>query len=155
MISENHIITFGWCDPYELEEVIHMTYRINDYMNGLFSGIGLKLVDFKLEFGRIWGEYGEVYLLLADEISPDNCRLWDVKTNKKMDKDRFREDLGGMIEAYQDVACRLGLIPKAGIIEGGNINEQLAASLDEIENKVAQDRKLKVVKKPSSKPRKV
>ncbi len=156
MVNEHHIMTFGWADPYELDEMIHMTYRINDYLNGLFAGIGLRLVDFKLEFGRIYGEYGEVYLLLADEISPDNCRLWDAQTGEKLDKDRFREDLGDLVEGYQKIAERLGLVPKGGIIEGGNINEQLAASLGEIENELAEKRKLRGLKmSPGNKPRKV
>ncbi|MEC8665471.1 MAG: phosphoribosylaminoimidazolesuccinocarboxamide synthase, partial [Pseudomonadota bacterium] len=97
MISEHHIVTFGWADIYELEEIVSMSYRINDFLNGMFAGIGLKLVDFKLEFGRLYGEYGELYIMLADEISPDNCRLWDAETNEKMDKDRFRQDLGGLV----------------------------------------------------------
>ncbi len=148
MIGEHHIITFGWADPFEMEEIITMSYRINDFLNGLFSGIGLKLVDFKLEFGRLWGEYGELYLMLADEISPDNCRLWDVNNNnEKMDKDRFRQDLGGLVEAYQQVAERLGLVPKGGIIQGGSINEQLAAGLEEIENELARERRLRSLNK--------
>ncbi len=147
MVNEHHIITLGWADIYELEEIVAMTYRVNDYLNGMFAGIGLKLVDFKLEFGRLWGEYGELYLFLADEISPDNCRLWDMQTNEKMDKDRFRQDLGGLIEAYQQVAERLGLVPKGGIIEGGSINEQVAAGLEEIENELARERKLRSVNK--------
>lgn len=155
MINENHIVTFGWADPFELEEMIGLSFRVNDYLNGLFAGIGLKLVDFKLEFGRLWGPYDELYILLADEISPDTCRLWDLKTNEKFDRDRFREDLGGLIEAYQEVAKRLGLIPDSGIIEGGNINEQIAAGLSEIDNEQAKVRQLRAVKKPPSKPRKV
>jgi phosphoribosylaminoimidazole-succinocarboxamide synthase len=153
MVNEHHVMTFGWADPYELDEMIHMTYRINDYLNGLFAGIGLRLVDFKLEFGRLFGEFGEVYLLLADEISPDNCRLWDAISGEKLDKDRFREDLGDLVEGYQKIAERLGLVPKGGIIEGGNINEQLASSLGEIENDLAKHRKLKGLKVPGSKPR--
>lgn len=154
IVSEDHIIAFNWLDPYELEEIIAMSWRVNDYLNGLFSGIGLRLVDFKLEYGRLWGEHGELYLLLADEISPDNCRLWDATTNEKMDKDRFRQDLGGVIEAYQTVAERLGLVPKGGIIEGGSINEQLAASLSEIDNELSRERALRSIKMPT-KPRKV
>ena len=154
MVNEHHAVTFGWADPYELEEMVHMAVRINDYLNGLFAGIDLRLIDFKLEFGRQWGEYGELYLLLADEISPDNCRLWDAKSDKKLDKDRFRQDLGDVVEGYQTIAERLGLIPKGGIIQGGNINEQLAASLDEIENELSERRKIRVLKKPTSKPRK-
>lgn len=156
LINEHHIVGFGWADPYELEEIVHMAWRINDYLNGLFAGIGLRLVDFKLEFGRLYGEFGELYILLADEISPDNCRLWDAATNEKLDKDRFRQDLGNVIEGYSQVAERLGLIPKGGIIEGGSINEQLAASLGEISNEVAEQRKLREVNKTSpNKPRKV
>lgn len=154
MVSEDHIIAFNWLDPYELEEIIAMSWRVNDYLNGLFSGIGLRLVDFKLEYGRLWGEQGELYLLLADEISPDNCRLWDATTNEKMDKDRFRQDLGGVIEAYQQVAERLGLVPKGGIIEGGSINEQLAASLSEIDNELSRERGLRSISKMPTKPRK-
>ena len=82
--------------------------------NGLFAGIGLKLVDFKLEFGRLYEESGEVRVVLADEISPDSCRLWDIETNDKMDKDRFRHDLGSVEEAYQEVARRLGILPESG-----------------------------------------
>ncbi len=150
MISENHIVTLGWADPYELEEMVALSWRINDYLNGLFSGIGIRLIDFKVEFGRLWGEYDELYILLADEISPDNCRLWDEKTGEKLDKDRFREDLGGLVDAYQDVAKRLGLIPESGIIQGGNVDEQIAASLGEIENEVGRERKLRSVSKTSS-----
>jgi phosphoribosylaminoimidazole-succinocarboxamide synthase len=154
MVNEDHIIGFGWLDPFELEEIIAMSWRVNDYLNGLFAGIGLKLVDFKLEYGRIWGEFGELYLILADEISPDNCRLWDSTTNEKLDKDRFRQDLGGVIEAYQQVAERLGLVPKGGIIEGGSINEQLAASLTLIDNELSRERSLRSLTKPT-KPRKI
>lgn len=155
LINEHHIVSFGWADPYELEEIINMTYRINDYLNGFFAGLGIQLIDFKLEYGRLWGEYGELYLMLADEISPDNCRLWDIQTKEKLDKDRFRQDLGGLIDSYQLIAERMGLIPEGGIIEGGNINEKLAETLDEIENELAKRRRLKEIKKPTKKPRKV
>lgn len=147
MVSENHIINMGWADPYELEEMVAQAWRINDYLSGLFAGIGIRLVDFKVEFGRLFGEFEEVYILLADEISPDNCRLWDEKTGNKLDKDLFRQDLGGVIEAYQDVARRLGLVPEAGIMQGGNVNEQIAASLGEIENELARERKLRSINK--------
>ncbi|MDB2683104.1 phosphoribosylaminoimidazolesuccinocarboxamide synthase [Alphaproteobacteria bacterium] len=152
LISEDHILTFGWADPYELEEIVAMAWRVNDFLNGLFSGIGLKLVDFKLEFGRVFGEYGEVYILLADEVSPDNCRLWDAETGEKMDKDRFRFDLGDLVEGYQHIAQKLGLVPAGGIVQGGNINEKLAENLDQIENELAKHRQLRDVK--PSKPRK-
>jgi phosphoribosylaminoimidazole-succinocarboxamide synthase len=90
-----------------------MSLRINDFLSGLFLGIGIKLIDFKLEFGRLY-QNDEMRLVLADEISPDNCRLWDLKTNEKMDKDRFRQDLGRVEEAYQEVARRLGILPEGG-----------------------------------------
>ncbi|WP_435640133.1 phosphoribosylaminoimidazolesuccinocarboxamide synthase [Micavibrio aeruginosavorus] len=156
LVNEDHIIAFNWLDPYELDELLAMAWRINDYLNGLFTGVGLRLVDFKLEFGRMHGEFGELYLFLADEISPDNCRLWDAQTGEKLDKDRFRHDLGGVIEAYQDVAKRLGLVPQTGIIDGGNINEQLAASLATIENDLGQERQLRSIPKGPTpgKPRK-
>lgn len=143
LVGEDHIVTFGWADMYELEEMVSMAWRVNDYLNGLFSGIGLQLVDFKLEFGRIWGEHGELYVILADEISPDNCRLWDIKTGEKFDKDRFRHDLGDLVEGYQYIAERLGLIPKGGIIKGGNVNEKLFEGLEQIENELSERRRLK------------
>jgi phosphoribosylaminoimidazole-succinocarboxamide synthase len=156
MISENHVMALGYADPFELEEMVSLAWRINDYLNGLFSGIGIRLVDFKVEFGRLYGEYDELYILLADEISPDNCRLWDEKTGNKMDKDRFRQDLGGLVEAYEEVAKRLGLIPESGLMQGGNIDEQIAASLANIENELGKERKLRSVNKtPPSKPWKV
>ena len=158
LVGEEHIMTFGWADPYELEEMALMAWRVNDYLSGLFEGIGLRLIDFKLEFGRIYGEYGEVYIVLADEISPDNCRLWDARTGEKLDKDRFRFDLGDLVDGYQIIAHKLGLIPE-GFIKGGNLNEDLAEKLDQIENELAEKRKLKNIAKPpiggGGKPRKL
>ena len=88
-----------------------MAIRINDFMCGMFAGVGIRLIDFKLEFGRLFdGDFSRV--ILADEISPDGCRLWDAETDEKLDKDRFRRDLGGEVEAYQEVARRLGLLPE-------------------------------------------
>jgi phosphoribosylaminoimidazole-succinocarboxamide synthase len=113
IVSEEHITAFGWATPQDLDDMMALSLRINDYLSGLFLGIGLKLVDFKVEFGRLW-ENDEMRIVLADEISPDNCRLWDVKTNQKLDKDRFREDLGRVEEAYQEVARRLGILPEGG-----------------------------------------
>ncbi|TCS65075.1 phosphoribosylaminoimidazolesuccinocarboxamide synthase [Varunaivibrio sulfuroxidans] len=113
MISEEHITAFGWATPPELDEIMAMSLRINDFLTGLFLGIGIRLIDFKLEFGRLW-EDDQMRIVLADEISPDNCRLWDLKTNEKLDKDRFRRDLGGIEEAYQEVARRLGILPESG-----------------------------------------
>ena len=146
LIAEEHIFAFDWADPYELEEMVSIAWRVNDYLSGLFAGIGLRLVDFKLEFGRIYGDHGEVYIVLADEVSPDTCRLWDAETGEKMDKDRFRFDLGDLVEGYQHIAHKLGLIPEGGIVQGGNINEKLAENLDQIENELADRRKLRSVK---------
>lgn len=147
MVSESHIVNFGWADPYELEEMVGLAYRVNDYLNGLFAGIGLRLIDFKLEFGRLWGEHGDLYIILADEISPDNCRLWDEKTGEKMDKDRFRQDLGDLVEGYQEIAKRLGLIPESGIIQGGNVDESVMEGLSGIENSQMKERRLRSVNK--------
>jgi len=113
LVSEEHITAFGWASPPEMDEIMTQALRINDYLSGLFLGIGLKLVDFRVEFGRFW-DNDDLRIVLADEISPDNCRLWDVKTNEKMDKDRFSEDLGKVEEAYQEVARRLGILPESG-----------------------------------------
>jgi phosphoribosylaminoimidazole-succinocarboxamide synthase len=113
MVSEEHITSFGWATPQDLDDIMALSLRVNDFLSGLFLGVGLRLVDFKLEFGRLW-EGEEMRIVLADEISPDNCRLWDVKTNEKLDKDRFRRDLGGVEEAYQEVARRLGILPEGG-----------------------------------------
>ena len=116
LVTEEHIAAFGWATQQEVELLIDHALRINDYLQGLFHGIGLKLIDFKIEFGRLW-EDDDVRIVLADEISPDSCRLWDVETNEKMDKDRFRRDLGQIEEAYQEVARRLGVLPEAGPID--------------------------------------
>jgi phosphoribosylaminoimidazole-succinocarboxamide synthase len=110
MVTEEHIAAFGWAGQDELADMVDMSVRINDFLCGLFAGVGIRLVDFKLEFGRLW-EDDFSRIILADEISPDGCRLWDMKTNEKLDKDRFRRDLGGEMEAYQEVARRLGLLP--------------------------------------------
>jgi len=113
MVTEEHITAFGWSNTHELDELMHLSLRVNDFLSGLFLGIGIRLVDFKLEFGRYWhGE--EMRIMLADEISPDSCRLWDLQTNERMDKDRFRRDLGNVAEAYQEVARRLGILPESG-----------------------------------------
>ena len=93
----------------ELEEIISIASRVNDFLTGYFFSQSIRLVDFKIEFGRFW-DSDESILMLADEISPDNCRLWDIKTNKKLDKDRFRQDLGDVDKAYQEVAYRLGVL---------------------------------------------
>ncbi|HEV7263385.1 MAG TPA: phosphoribosylaminoimidazolesuccinocarboxamide synthase [Falsiroseomonas sp.] len=114
MVSEEHITCFGWAATQDLDDIVALTLRVNDFLSGLFLGVGISLVDFKLEFGRLW-ENEEMRIVLADEISPDNCRLWDAKTGEKMDKDRFRRDLGKVEEGYQEVARRLGILPEAGV----------------------------------------
>jgi len=115
MVTEEHITCFGWAQPQDIDDIVALALRINDFLSGLFLGIGIKLIDFKIEFGRLY-EDDMVRIVLADEISPDSCRLWDLKTNEKMDKDRFRRDLGKVEEAYQEVARRLGILldPGAG-----------------------------------------
>ncbi len=116
MICEEHITAFGWASTQDLDDMMQMSLRINDFLSGLFIGVGLKLVDFKLEFGRLW-EDEDMRIVLADEISPDSCRLWDTQTQEKLDKDRFRRDLGGVEQAYQEVARRLGVLPEAGPVD--------------------------------------
>ncbi len=113
LISEEHITSFGWAAPAEIDDMLSLSLRINDFLTGLFLGIGLRLIDFKLEYGRLF-EDDQVRIVLADEITPDSCRLWDTETNEKLDKDRFRRDMGGVAEAYQEVARRLGITPEAG-----------------------------------------
>ncbi len=109
MVSEEHITAFGWATPAELDDIMSLAIRVNDFMTGLFMGVGIQLVDFKIECGRLY-EGDLMRIVLADEISPDSCRLWDIKTRNKMDKDRFRENLGGLIENYREVAQRLGIL---------------------------------------------
>lgn len=109
LVGEDLLTAMGWMHPRELDEVMALTLRINDVLSGLFAGIGIRLIDFKLEFGRHYVNEEDIQIILADEISPDNCRLWDAKTNEKLDKDRFRRDLGGVAEAYQEIARRLGI----------------------------------------------
>ena len=109
LIAREHILEFKWSSQEELKFINNSCIRINDFMQGMFRGVGIKLVDFKLEFGRVTID-GKKEILLADEISPDTCRLWDVISEKKLDKDRFRKDLGNIIQAYQEVARRLGII---------------------------------------------
>ena len=114
LVSEEHITAFAWATPQEIDDIMALAIRINDFLSGLFLGIGIRLVDFKLEFGRLY-EGEMMRIVLADEISPDSCRLWDIKTSEKLDKDRFRRDLGGLVEAYQDVARRLGILAEGDV----------------------------------------
>jgi len=118
MVSEEHITAFGWASPQELDDVMALAIRINDFLTGLFLGVGIQLVDFKIECGRLY-EGDMMRIILADEISPDSCRLWDIETKDRLDRDRFRKDMGGLLEAYHEVARRLGII---------NENEPIRAS---------------------------
>jgi phosphoribosylaminoimidazole-succinocarboxamide synthase len=111
LVSEEHILAFGWAAQQDLDDMVSLALRVNDFLSGLFLGVSIKLVDFKIEIGRIWdGDY--MRLIVADEISPDSCRLWDVQTGKKLDKDVFRRDLGDLADAYTEVARRLGVMPQ-------------------------------------------
>ncbi|MFN7038158.1 MAG: phosphoribosylaminoimidazolesuccinocarboxamide synthase [Alphaproteobacteria bacterium] len=109
LVNDDHITSFGWANQFELEDIKAFTLRINDFLLGLFLGIGVRLIDFKLEFGRTVTNEIE-HLILVDEISPDCCRLWDINTNEKLDKDRFRNDMGGVEAAYLKIAKKLGLL---------------------------------------------
>jgi phosphoribosylaminoimidazole-succinocarboxamide synthase len=120
LVTEEHITAFNWASTQDIDDMLAMTLRVNDFLTGLFSGVGITLVDFKIEFGRVWeNDFSKV--LLADEISPDSCRLWDANNNnEKLDKDRFRRDLGGVIEGYTEVARRLGIMKEMPtVIQGG------------------------------------
>jgi len=122
LIAEEHILAFDWATKLELEKVKKMILRINDFMIGMFRGVGIKLIDFKLEFGRL-KENGKTEVILADEISPDTCRLWDSITDKKLDKDRFRKDLGDLIPAYTEVAKRLGILHEHSNLSSVNVTK--------------------------------
>ncbi len=113
LVSEEHITAFGWANPQESDEMMALALRINDFLSGLFLGVGIRLIDFKIEFGRHY-ENEILRIILADEISPDCCRLWDVKTNNKLDKDLANNDLGELVGAYQEVARRLGILFENG-----------------------------------------
>ena len=110
LVAEEHIIAFGWANQQDLDDMIALALRVNDFMSGVMYGVGIRLVDFKIEIGRVWeGDFQR--LVVADEISPDSCRLWDAETNEKLDKDVFRRDLGSLTDAYTEVARRLGVMP--------------------------------------------
>ncbi|MCH2075392.1 MAG: phosphoribosylaminoimidazolesuccinocarboxamide synthase [Rhodobacteraceae bacterium] len=110
LVAEEHIIAFGWASQQDLDDMIALALRVNDFMCGVMYGVGIRLVDFKIEIGRVWeGDFQR--LVIADEISPDSCRLWDIETNEKLDKDVFRRDLGSLTDAYTEVARRLGVMP--------------------------------------------
>ena len=126
LISKEHIYSFGWATENEIKIIDKMTLRINDLLSGMFRAVGIKLVDFKIEYGKAWNkDTDKKEIVLADEISPDTCRLWDSKTEKKLDKDRFRKDLGNIIQAYQDVARRLGIMPEETNISEVNFGKTI------------------------------
>ena len=104
MVNESLAVSFGWAGEQELARMKELTYKVNDVLKALFDDAGMLLVDYKLEFGRSGGE-----IVLGDEFSPDGCRIWDKETRKKMDKDRFRQGLGDVIETYEEVGRRLGI----------------------------------------------
>ena len=128
LVAKEHILAFGWATEDELKIIEETTFRINDFMSGMFRGVGIKLVDFKLEFGRLW-EKDKKEVILADEISPDTCRLWDIKSERKLDKDRFRKDLGNIIQAYQEVARRLGILPETTNISEVNFKKPTSINI--------------------------
>ncbi len=104
MINDSHALTFGWATAEDLSQMRDLTLRVNEVLTKLFSEGSMLLVDYKLEFGRFHGQ-----IVLGDEFSPDGCRIWDAQSRKKMDKDRFRQDLGNVIETYEEVGRRLGI----------------------------------------------
>jgi phosphoribosylaminoimidazole-succinocarboxamide synthase len=111
LVSEEHIAAFGWASQQDMDDILGLALRVNDYLSGVMYGVGIKLVDFKIEIGRVYeGDFQR--LVVADEISPDSCRLWDLETGQKLDKDVFRRDLGSLTDAYGEVARRLGVLPK-------------------------------------------
>ena len=126
LVSKEHIYAFGWASQDEIGKIDKMTLRINDLLLGMFRGIGIKLIDFKIEYGKAWNKDTEKNeIVLADEISPDTCRLWDIKTEKKLDKDRFRKDLGNVIQGYQEVARRLNIMPEETNISEVNFGKTI------------------------------
>ncbi|MRU14112.1 phosphoribosylaminoimidazolesuccinocarboxamide synthase [Roseovarius sp. A21] len=111
LVTEEHIAAFGWASQQDMDDILSLALRVNDFLSGVMYGVGIRLVDFKIEIGRIFeGDFQR--LIVADEISPDSCRLWDIETGEKLDKDVFRRDLGSLTDAYTEVATRLGVMPK-------------------------------------------
>ncbi len=111
IVSEEHIVAFNWASQQDIDDMIALALRVNDFLSGMFLGVGIRLIDFKIEIGRVYdGDFQR--LIVADEISPDSCRLWDIETGRKLDKDVFRQDLGSLSDAYTEVAKRLGVMPR-------------------------------------------
>jgi phosphoribosylaminoimidazole-succinocarboxamide synthase len=119
LVTEEHITAFNWANTQEIDDILATTLRVNDFLSGMFAAVGITLVDFKIEYGRLFeGDFSRV--ILADEVSPDSCRLWDSTSGEKLDKDRFRRDMGNVIESYTEVAKRLGIMgDMPRVIEGG------------------------------------
>ena len=110
LVPEEYIAAFGWASQQDLDDIVSIALKVNDFISGVMYGVGIKLVDFKIEIGRVWDNDFQ-RLVVADEISPDSCRLWDIETGRKLDKDVFRRDLGDLADAYTEVAKRLGVLP--------------------------------------------
>ncbi|MEL6523140.1 MAG: phosphoribosylaminoimidazolesuccinocarboxamide synthase [Pseudomonadota bacterium] len=110
LVTEEHVIAFGWANQQDLDDMVALALRVNDFISGVMMGVGIRLIDFKIEIGRIWDNEFQ-RLIVADEISPDSCRLWDIRTGDRLDKDVFRRDLGNLADAYTEVARRLGVLP--------------------------------------------
>lgn len=111
LVTEEHIAAFGWATQQDMDDILSLALRVNDFISGIMLGAGIRLADFKIEIGRVYdGDFQR--LVIADEISPDSCRLWDFETGQKLDKDVFRRDLGSLTDAYTEVARRLGVLPK-------------------------------------------
>jgi len=111
LVTEEYIAAFGWASQQDMDDIVSLALRVNDFLSGVMFAVGIKLIDFKIEVGRVYdGDFQR--LIVADEISPDSCRLWDIETGQKLDKDVFRRDLGSLTDAYSEVAKRLGVMPK-------------------------------------------
>ena len=111
LVTEEHIAAFGWASQQEMDDILNLALRVNDFLSGMMLAVGIRLIDFKIEIGRVYdGDF--MRLVVADEISPDSCRLWDIDTGQKLDKDVFRQNLGNLTDAYSEVASRMGLMPK-------------------------------------------
>ena len=111
LVNDDHIRVLGWANEADIAQMKVLTHRVNDVLKPLFADAGIELVDYKLEFGHPVSD-GAAPLMLGDEFTPDGCRIWDLATHEKLDKDRFRRDLGGVIEKYQEVAQRIGVSPR-------------------------------------------
>ena len=116
MVSEEHVTAFGWASPQEIDDMMALAIRVNDFLTGLFLGVGIQLVDFKIECGRLF-EGDMMRVVVADEISPDSCRLWDARTAEKLDE-RGGGDASGQLENYREVARRLGIMNENEPVRG-------------------------------------